>query len=205
MVGCLLIAGVAFGAVAAISGCGSSSPTGEPPGQESGQTSGSLSPMMEAYYRAHPRLVDGPLRPAPTTPDKIVADIRAGLDADEGIWLPDYLPDGFALAAPYNGVGSGSVYPNPYVCGVAYGITYTDGVGYIMVMKNSEDDLTQGEWAPLKETLAGRHLRVHEGAEVTLVATAADGDVPLLVAGSGFGADRLAEELTKVAASLSSR
>ncbi len=161
--------------------------------------------MMRAYYEAHPTLVDGPLQPAPTPTDEIVADIRMGLEVGEDVWLPDYLPAGFVLAAPYNGDGSGSAYPNPYAVGRGYSVTYTDGVGYIMVMKNSEDDLSGGEWVPLAETLAGRRLRLLRDAEVTLVATVDDGEDSLLVAGAGFGGERLAAELTRVAASLSMR
>jgi hypothetical protein len=196
---------IALGASVVAVGCGSGASVGQASGQEARPTSTSLSAMMEAYYQAHPGLVDGPLQPAPTPTDEIVADIRADLDAGEAIWLPDYLPDGFVLAAPYNGDGSGSAYPNPYAVGGAYSVTYTDGVGYIMVMKNSEDDLSQGEWTPLRETLAGRHLRLRQSADVTLIATADDGEETLLVAGAGFGGERLPAELTRVAASLSVR
>jgi hypothetical protein len=199
----LMIVAIAVGAAA--SSCGSASMGAEASDAEAGQTSSSLSPMMEAYYRAHPNLVDGPLTPAPRAEDEIAADIRAGLDAGEEIWLPDYLPDGFVLAAPYNGDGSGSAYPNPYAFGVRYGVTYTDGVGYIMVMKNSEDDLSRGEWSLLEETVAGRGLRLRTGADITLVATEDDGEDSLLVAGAGLAEDRLAEELTRVATSLTLR
>ncbi len=206
LIGGLLLVAVALGGSVAAAGCGSGPSAGEEAsGQEVRPTSTSLSAMMEAYYRAHPDLVDGPLQPAPTPTYEIVADIRADLDAGEAIWLPDYLPDGFVLAAPYNGDGSGSAYPNPYAVGNGYSVTYTDSVGYIMVMKNSEDDLSQGEWTLLPETLAGRHLRLHQGVDVTLVATVDDGEETLLVAGAGFGGERLPAELARVAASLSVR
>lgn len=205
VVGGPLIAVVALGGVAGSLGCGSDGSPGGASGQAPQQTSSSLSPMMQAYYEAHPDLVDGPLQPAPTRADKIVADIRTGLDAGEDVWLPDYLPAGFVLAAPYNGDGSGSAYPNPYAVGKGYSVTYTDGVGYVMVIKNSQDDLSRGEWVPLAETLAGRPLRLRRDAEITLVATADDGEDRLLVAGAGFGGERLAAELTRVAASLSMR
>ena len=130
---------------------------------------------------------------------------RAGLDAGEEIWLPDYRPAGFVLAAPYNGDGSGSAYPNPYAFGGRYSVTYTDGVGYIMVMKNPDDDLSQGDWLPLEETVAGRRLRLRRDADIALVATEDDGEDSLLVAGAGLAGDRLAEELTLVAASLTLR
>ncbi|MFH0915301.1 MAG: hypothetical protein V1912_02480 [bacterium] len=183
-------------------GCGSGSTAATAPGGLPGRISTTVSPMMEAYYRAHPGLVDGVLQPAPATPEKILADIRSGLDHERDIWLPEYLPDGFVLAAPYNGDGSGSAYPNPYAWGRGYGVTYTDGAGYIMVLSNSDDDLAQGEWTALTETVAGRHLRLQSGSGVTLVATSDDGDVPLLVAGAGFAGERLAAELIRVATSL---
>jgi len=167
-----------------------------------GAGSASSSAMMEAYFRAHPAFVDGPLQPAPTTVEKILADIRAGLDPDREIWLPGYLSDGFVLAAPYNGDGSGSAYPNPHAWGRGYGVTYTDGAGYIMVMANSDDDLSQGEWIPLAETMAGRHLRLQRGPGIVVVATADDGGVALLVSGGGFAGDHLAAELVRVAESL---
>jgi hypothetical protein len=189
----------------ASTGCGADQSAATMPGQASGQSSTSLSPMMQAYYQAHPDLVDGPLQPAPAAPETILADIRAGLDAGRDIWLPGYLPEGFVLAAPYNGDGSGSAYPNPHAWGRGYSVTYTDGVGYIMVMANSDDDLSQGEWATLAETIAGRPLRLQRGLGFVLVATADDGDVPLLVAGAGFAGDQLADEVTKVATSLSLR
>lgn len=190
---------------AGTAGCGSGSTAATAPGSASGQISTTLSPMMEAYYQAHPNLVDGPLQPAPAAPEKIVADIRSGLDPDRDVWLPEYLPDGFVLAAPYNGDGSGSASPNPYAWGRGYGVTYTDGAGYIMVMANSDDDLAQGEWTPLAETVAGRHLRLQRGSGTVLVATADDGDVPLLVSGGGFAGDRLAAELILVTRSLTKR
>jgi hypothetical protein len=188
---------------AGMSGCGSGPTADEAPGQMDGRSSSTFSPMMKAYFEAHPDLVDGPLRPAPKPAEQIVADLRAGLDWAENIWLPDYLPHGFALAAPYNGSGSGAAYPNPYAIGNAYSVTYTDGAGYIMVMKNSQDDLSERDWTPLAETFAGRHLRLHRDADVTLVATTEDGEETLLVAGAGFAGEQLSTELIRVAASLS--
>lgn len=186
-------------------GCDSAPGDSNVSGSSAGQTSSSLSPMMEAYYRAHPGLVDGPLRPAPRAASEIVAEIQAELDAGEDIWLPDYLPAGFVLAAPYNGTGTGSAYPNPYAFGRRYSVTYTNGRGYIMVMKNSEDDLSGGQWTPLTERVDGRALRLHSGSDVTLIATVEDGDDSLLVAGADFADDRLADELVMVAASLTRR
>ena len=196
---------IATTVVGGAAGCGSGSTAATAPGSAPGRISITLSPMMEAYYRAHPGLVDGPLQPAPATSEKILADIRTSLDPERDIWLPEYLPDGFVLAAPYNGDGSGSAYPNPYSWGRGYGVTYTDGAGYILVMANSDDDLAQGDWTALAETVAGRHLRLQQGPGVVLVSTAEDGEVPLLVAGADFAGGQLAAELTRVAASLSRR
>jgi ABC-type phosphate transport system substrate-binding protein len=196
-------------AAAAATGCGAGpiagAASGHALGQATGETSTTLSPLMEAYFQAHPGFVDGSLTPAPATADKILADIHAGLDPGRDIWLPEYLPDGFELAAPYNGDGSGSAYPNPHAWGRGYSITYTDGAGYIMVMANSDDDLTQGEWTALAETVAGRHLRLQQGPGIALVATVDDGGTPLLVSGGGLPGSRLTTELIRVAESLARR
>jgi hypothetical protein len=161
--------------------------------------------ITDAYDRVHPGFVDGPLQPALAQLETVVADIRKDLDPAREIWLPEYLPAGFVLAAPYNGDGSGSAYPNPYAWGRGYSVTYTDGTGYVMVLANSDDDLTQGEWSPLAESLAGRALRLQRGPGMVLVATVDDGGPPLLVSGGGFGGDRLEAELIQVAGSLSRR
>ena len=171
-------------------------------GSSPGETSTTLSPMMLAYQQAHRGFVDGPLTPTDTRLDQIMAQIREGLDPDREIWLPEYLPAGFSLAAPYNGDGSGSAYPNPYAWGRGYGVTYTDGAGYVMVLAGSDDDLSQGEWEPLAETVAGRHLRLQRGAGIVLVATVDDGETPLVVSGGGFAGERLKIELSRVAESL---
>ena len=164
-----------------------------------------LSPMMDAYQRAHPDYVDGPLTPTDVTLDEVFSRIREGLDPAVDVWLPGYLPAGFRLAAPYNGDGSGSAYPNPYVWGRGYGVTYTDGSGYVMVLAGSDDDLSGGEWVPLSETVGGRHLRLQRVSGMVLVATVEDGGLPLLVSGGGLAADRLATELVRVAESLALR
>ena len=164
-----------------------------------------LSPMMQAYYEAHPGYVDGKLQPVESTAEEITTAIRLDLDPDHEVWLPTYLPPGFELAAPYNGDGTGSPYPNPYAWGRGYSVTYTDGTGYLMVLAGSEDDLSQGEWEPLAETVGGRALRLQRGLDIILVATIDDGELPLLVAGAGFAGDQLATELTRVAAGLTRR
>ena len=171
-------------------------------GVAAGCGSGSIT---EAYQQAHPGFVDGPLQPAPAEQATIVAAIRKDHDPAGEIWLPEYLPAGFVLAAPYNGDGSGSAQPNPYAWGRGYSVTYTDGVGYVMVLANSDDDLTQGEWSPLAENVAGRALRLQRGPGIVLVATVDDGGPPLLVSGGGFGGDRLEAELIHVAESLAGR
>jgi hypothetical protein len=184
-----------------IAGCG-----GEPDGLAvPGQSTTTLSPMMQAYYLAHPGYVDGPLRPVGGAPEEIVAAIRERLTSARDIWLPSYLPPRFALAAPYNGDGSGSAHPNPYVWGSGYSVTYTDGAGYLIVFSNPGDDLSRGSWESLSQTVAGRSLRMQRGSEIVLVATVDDGGTPLLVAGGGFAGGGLATELVRVAASLSRR
>jgi hypothetical protein len=167
-----------------------------------GGAASTLSPMMQAYYRAHPGYVDGKLQPVDSTAEEITTAIRLDLDPDHEVWLPTYLPPGFQLAAPYNGDGTGSPYPNPYAWGRGYSVTYTDGGGYIMVLAGSDDDLSQGGWELLAETVGGRPLRLQIGLDIILVATVDDGELPLLIAGAGFAEDKLAMELTRVAASL---
>ena len=181
-------------AAAGVAGCKTAS--------SSGETSTTLSPMMQAYQQAHPGFVDGALTPTDVSLDEIVSQIREGLDPDREIWLPEYLPAGFSLAAPYNGDGSGTAYPNPYAWGRGYGVTYTNGTGYVMVLAGSDDDLSQGEWLPLAETVAGRHLRLQRSAGIVLVATVEDEGIPLVVSGGGSAGERLTMELIRVAESL---
>ena len=160
---------------------------------------------MKAYGEAHPGYVDFPLHTVASSPAAIVSAIQKDLDPGREIRLPTYLPPGFALAAPYNGDGSGAAYPNPYAWGRGYSVTYTDGKGFIMVFENPDDDLSQGTWTALAETLDGRPLRLQMGTGIALVATADDGRTPFLVSGGGFGGDDLASELVKVAVSLGPR
>lgn len=170
--------------------------------KKAASTTTTLDALMQAYYVAHPGYVDVSLYPIASTPAQTVAAIKKDLDSGREIRLPSYLPQGFALAAPYNSDGSGNVYPNPYAWGRGYSVTYTDGKGFIMVFENSDDDLSQGTWAALEETLAGRHLRIQSVPGLTLVATVDDGKTPFLVSGGDFGGGALASELTKVAVSL---
>ena len=167
-----------------------------------GLTTTTLDSLMKAYAEAHPGYVDAPLHPVASSPAAIVSAIQKDLDPGLEIRLPAYLPAGFALAAPYNGDGSGAAYPNPYAWGRGYSVTYTDGQGFIMVFENSDDDLSEGTWTALAETLDGRPLRLQKGSGIVLVATIDDGSTPFLVSGGGFGGDSLGSELIKVAASL---
>ena len=157
---------------------------------------------MKAYAEAHPGYVDSPLHTVASSPAAIVSAIQEDLDPGLEIRLPTYLPPGFALAAPYNGDGSGEAYPNPYAWGRGYSVTYTDGKGFVMVFENSEDDLSQGTWTAVAATRGGRPLRLQMGTGIVIVATGDDGQTPFLVSGGGFGGDELASELVKVAAGL---
>jgi len=158
--------------------------------------------LVQAYRAAHPHLIDGPLIPVKAACADIVAAIEKDLDPGGEIWLPTYLPAGFSLAAPYNGTGAGSAYPNPYVWGRGYCITYTDGRGYILVIFNSDDDLSGGNWEGLPQTLAGRQLRLQENSEIVLVVAEADGRPPILICGGGLARVQLRVEVIKTATGL---
>ena len=193
-----LVALVTVALVACVAGCASTMAS-------RGLTTTTLDSLMKAYADAHPGHGDSRLHPVAISPAAIVSAIQKDLDPGREIRLPTYLPPGFALAAPYNGDGSGAAYPNPYAWGGGYSVTYTDGKGFIMVFENSDDDLSQGTWTALAETLDGRPLRLQKGSGIVLVATIDDGSTPFLVSGGGFGGGDLASELVKVAASLGPR
>ena len=186
-------------AAAAVVGCGS-----QAPGDRS--TSTTLSAVMQAYYQEHPSPLTVPMHPTGATTDQIIAAIRKNHATGEQIVLPDYLPAGFSLAAPYYGDGSGNAFPNPNVWAAGYSVTYTDGTAYAVVVVNSDDDLDEGDWTPLKETALGRALKVQEEPTMVRVATVVEAGKPsVFVAGGGFAKNDTRQELIKIVVSLSIR
>ncbi len=190
---------IVLAAATVVAGCASQAPSEQ-------STSTTLSALMQAYYQEHPSPLTVPMHPTGASTDQIISAIRKNHATGGQIFLPDYLPAGFSLAAPYYGDGSGNAFPNPNVWAAGYSVTYTDGTAYVVVVVNSDDDLNDGDWAALKETALGRPLKVQEEPTMVRVATVVEAGKPsVFVAGGGFAKNDTRQELIKIAVSLSVR
>lgn len=154
------------------SGCG--------PGAEGPPTTFD-SAFAREYSRLHGDTDPNTLSAAPATEAEVAAALRVGTDVDAPLLLPDSLPPGFVLAAPFRGTGSGAALPNPHTWGDGYAVTYTDGRARLTVMVNPDEPVDGGAWQEAAATLQGRPLSVQERDGLVLVSTAPETAGPTVV------------------------
>jgi hypothetical protein len=162
------------GMTPATAGCGSSSAPAP---------SASASSVADAYTAAHPT---GELPASQQTVDlsrfKIGRRVAAIAGTGVRIVLPARLPAGFKLAAPYIAVGDGAARPNPEGWGRSYRVSYTDGLGLLVMTVGAEDLLHGVVWSGERVRIDGRPARVGRIEDALVVATA-DGRPRIVITG----------------------
>lgn len=149
--------------------------------------------VAEAYRSAHPTgNLPSALATVSTDIDRIAGDLRREVSEGVPLVLPQPLPAGYGLAAPYIAVGSGAALPNPEVWQGGYRVSFTDGRTLVVVAVNLDDPPAVDTASPSSVSVRGRRLyEGMDGRALVLSSEAAD-DWQLTITGLGLSRPALA-------------
>ena len=161
-------------------GCGSA-------GRQDPSSSAGPSTITEAYRAAHPTgNLPETLSTVEATLPGLAEELRASVTEGVPVVLPEALPQGLGLAAPFISIGNGSALPNPEVWDGGYRVAFTDGERLVTVAVNQIPLPGSGPWTTTTDRALGRDLRSRTDGQSLVLATETAGDWQVALVGIGF-------------------
>jgi hypothetical protein len=141
----------------------------------------------DAFRSAHPSVTrPEALATVPASLEGLRQELASRLDGDVPVALPEELPSGWGLAAPYIAVGNGSALPNPEIWPGGYRVTFTDGAALFVIAAGLEHLPGEGVWEPAGLLAGGRPLFRRADGRRTILATRPAADWRLTLVGDGI-------------------